>query len=327
MPGLAGNPHHNYDRHLRLAIEETFGVVDPTTPDWNVIPILGDGYKLFAESPRYFPEVNFGGWRRQVGIHYMHDLAGPHTMLAWPAATCYMLSAALDRDADGDLYSYTHDYYTPTDPRRSLGCVVETLAIRVMGSGDSDVQIETAWRGQRQAKNDALAVTDYDYSGLAAVPWMFRDAVLRIEAAVVIDIAEFTLNVNNNVEAGPNTGGYTAFLEAGRRFISLDLNKCNLDDDKNALIRAGGTMSFEAIFTHPLGHILQIQLPYLAVETSDESVSETEVSKETPLLQALSTEGNDIIWGCDLVDDGTTTIAPLTSTTEAPTTSTTTAAE
>ena len=312
MPGLGGHPHHNYDRHLRASREATFGVVNPS-PSWQVLPILGDGYKLFDSSPRFVPETNVGGWREQVGIHHQHEIAGAHTMLAWPTPTCFVLSAALDRDADGDVYSYTHDYYSPADPRRALGAVVESLAIRVSGTGDSDVQIEATWRAKRQNENDALSEDDYDYSALAGVPFMFRDARLEINTVHVIDVSAFTLNLSNNIDVGPNVGGYVAYLIAGRREITLDVSKANISQQMADLIRDGGSISFEADFVHPEGHRLQIQLPVLAVETSDEAVSATEIAKESPTLRALAPHGQDIIVGCDL-GPTTTTLEPLTTT-------------
>ncbi len=330
MPGIAGNPHHIYDRHVRISQEAAFGEVNGAA-DWQAVPILGDGFKLKGSSPRFFPETNLASYRRMAIAHQL-VVEGALTTLAWVDFIDYLLAMALTRDANGDLYSYTFDHYTPTDPRRLLGAVAESLTLRVTGTGDADVQVELALRAKLEAENDALDTGDFDYSSLVCVPFAFRDARIEIDTVHVTDVEAWTLTVNNAVSQGPmirtagTDFGTVAYLVAGRREISLDLTDVDNDARFNEAIRSGDPLSFTADFFHPLGHLLQIQLPLLAVEESDESASQADPTKRAPRLQAIvPCEGGDEI--CWALDRGptTTTLEPL-STTPAPTTTTTAAA-
>jgi len=326
MPGLPGNVHHGYDRHVRIVREDNFGEC-PGAPDWTETPVLGDGFKLKATNPRYFPETNMGGFRRSVGIPHQLVVEGGQTALAWPTTLSFLMHAGLDRDGNDDLYSYCIDHYTPADPRRYLGCAVETLTLRVSGTGDADVQIEAAWRSKLEQENNSLGSGDFSYAAVASVPFMFRDAHIQLATVDVVDVEEFSITVNNNVSQGPmgRTAGVEfgtlAYLIAGGREISLELTKVNRSERLNDAIRSGGVMSFEAEFYHPDGHYFGVQLPVLALEESDETASRTDPTKEAPSFQAITNDaGEDITWG---FDEGptTTTLEPLT-TTQGPTTTT-----
>ena len=109
MPGIIGLPHHNYDRHVMLSQEAAFGVVNPA-PDWWAIPILGDGWKLKASNPPFFPESNLAGYSR-TAIQHSLVVEGGFTTLAWAEPLNYMLGMAFNRNpADYDVYSHTGDY-------------------------------------------------------------------------------------------------------------------------------------------------------------------------------------------------------------------------
>lgn len=316
MPGLTGSPHFNYHRLLRMSRETAFGVVNES-PSWQVLPILGDGYKLGARGPRFRPDTNYGGYNVNLAIHHVIEVAGQHTMLAWPQCVGPLLHATLDRDANDDLYSYTHDFYTPADPRRILGAVVESLAINVTGTGDSDVQIATTWRSQSEEQNDSLDPdADFDVSGIHPRPFTFVDASIRIDTVTSIDLERFALTIENALAVGPNVGGEVSYLIAGEQRVRLDLTRANLDQESRQAIRAGDTLSFEAEFTHPNGHYWQILIPNLGVEESDESASRTELAKEAPSLIAVNTSGSAITTSVDL-GPTTTTLAPVTTTTAA----------
>jgi len=323
MPGLTGSPHFAYHRHLMISREATFGVVNPS-PSWQVMPILGDGYKLLGTAPRYRPDTNWGGYNRNIAIHHVLEITGSHTMLAWPQCVGPLLHAALDRDGNDDVYSYTHDFFTPADPRRILGAVVASLAINVAGTGDSDVQLATTWRARTETERDVLVAGDYDYSALSCIPFMFRDARIWVDGVQSIDLEAFSITVENAISQGPNRLGRVAYLIAGERTINLDLTRANLDQESRDAIRSGATLSFEANFSHPEGHYWPIQIPVLGVEESDESASRTEVTKEALRLIAANCEGVDIVTSVDL-GPTTTTLAPLT-TTPGPTITTTPAA-
>ena len=320
MPGLTGNPHHLYDRHLRICQESAFGVC-PASPSWESVPLVADGFTLKATSPRMFPRSNLGGWRRQVGVAHQQIVQGELTTSAWVEHTATLLGMALTRTSGGDLNSYVCDLYTPADARRVLGAVGESLRIEVNGTGAMDVQITLGLRAKfEQDYPGTLTAGDFSYSGLTQVPFMLRDAVLKLDTTVVADVERFRVNVENSIAPGPIVGttgsalGTVAFLLAGRREITLELAKINCDDRFNAAIRAGETVSFEADFVHPDGHLWQLKLPVLAPEQSEENVSVTDPTREQTVLHALTdSSGNDILW---TVDEGpvTTTMAPITTT-------------
>ena len=320
MPGITGNPHHGYNRHVRLAPEDEFGVCSDV-PDWRDVPILADGYRLRAASPRYFPATNIGGHRRGIGIAHQQLAAGTLTTLAWVELTEFLLGAALHRDDDGEIASFTLDCYTPADPRRVLGAVAESVKLDVEGTGAAQVRIELGLRARiEQAHPGPLSEDDFDYSSLSPVPFMFCDARIRLDAAHVTDIESFRLDVDNSVAAGPIVAtdgsalGTVAYLVPGRRKIRLDLRKVSNDDRFGAAIRSGGTVSFEADFVHPDGHIWQMKLPALAPESSDEAADADEPVSESPLLHALTNEdGDDILWAVDL-GPTTTTLESFTTT-------------
>jgi len=336
MPGIIGLPHHNYDRHVRLSQEAAFGTVNPA-PTWWSVPILGDGWKLKASNTPFFPETNLAGYVR-TAIQHSLVVEGGFTTLAWPEPLNYLLGMAFNRNpADYDVYSHTADYLTPPDPRRYTGTVVETLAIRVTGTGDADVQLEFGLRARQEAGLDTLVIGDYDYSDLTCVPFMFRDAHLELDAVHIMDIEEFTINLDNSVSQGPyarhvglSPFGLVAYLVAGRRSITLDIGDACKDDRFNQVIRAPGVVSFEASFFHPDGHLWQIQLPMLIVESSDETASQSDPTKEAGLLHAVAPcvggTGGEIAWSVDLGPAGSTTTLAALTTTAAVTTTTTMAA-
>ena len=334
MPGVPGAVHLGARRHMRFVVETDFGQC-PGAPDWASIPILEDGMKLKATSPRYRPDTDYGGdFRRHVHVCHQLVVEGDIVTHPWPEVAEFLLHMALDRDADHDLTSYCIDHYTPADPRRYLGAVVERLTIAATGTGNADVRFTLGMVAKLEEEHNALVEGDFDFSGLTMVPFMFRDAALRLAGGLVIDIDDFTLTVENNVARGPNVAtagtdqGTVAYVFGQQRAISLELGKLNRDDRFNELIRDCGSISFEANFAHPDGHLLQIQLPVIYPEESDEDGTPSQVAKERPRFEAgCDVDGKDILWGVDLAAGGTTTLPPFTSTsTTSTSTSTTTGA-
>ena len=109
------------------------------------------------------------------------------------------------------------------------------------------------------------------------------------------------------------------------REITLTLTKLNRNDVLNQALRGANTIAWEATFTHPLGHILQFQLPMLRVPQAPEDGTPDRKAKENPTLEAVRAVGvaSAIEWGCDLIDGGATTLEGLTTTAAATTTTTT----
>lgn len=319
---MAASQHHARDRHLRICREDVFGVC-PDAPQWLSVPVLGDGFKLKAAAPRYFPDTAMSGSVRTVGLTDWLIVEGSFTTPAWVELAGALLAMALHRDPNGDLSSYTLDFYTPADPRRILGAVAETLTIVAGGAGPADVRLTLGLRAKTEEANPALQPEDFDYSGISLVPFAFGDARIELDTVRVTDVQEFRVRVDNNVARGPylcpgeGAPGVVAYLIAGARAISLTLTALSNDTRFNSAIRNGGTVSFEADLYHPSGHLMQIKLPVLAPETNPESARRTggAPATEAPTLQAVAdTAGRDIIWA---VDPGptTTTLAPLTTST------------
>jgi hypothetical protein len=334
MPGAPANTHFNWRRLLSIAQEANFGVAIAGGPDgagWEIVPVLGDGMKLKAESPRFRPDTNIMGYQQSIAVHHQQEVAGSYTTLAFPQVAALAAQMAIVRAAaTDDLRSYTLDLFTPPDPRQYLGTVAESLNLRVTGTGDADVQLELALRARQEVEANALVETDFTYAG-DAIPFMFRDAVLQLEGATVTDVDEFTITVENNISQGPMRRfitpdgiprGLVDYLVAGRRLITLELTKLNYNDAFNESIRDGGSLSFQANFFHPLGHLWTIQMPHVVFEGSEESTSGEDVTKEAPRGFAIAvTPDGDIAWEVDL-GPTTTTLRPLTTTTEAPATTT-----
>ena len=205
MPGAPGNTHFNWRRLLSIAQEANFGVAIAGGPDgagWQIVPVLGDGMKLKAESPRFRPDTNIMGYQQSIAVHHQQVVAGAYTTLAFPQVAALVAQMAIVRDATDDLRSFTLDLFTPPDPRQYLGTVAESLALRVTGTGDADVQLELALRARQEVEANGLTETDFTYVG-DAIPFMFRDAVLQLEGATVTDVDEFTINIENTVSQGP----------------------------------------------------------------------------------------------------------------------------
>jgi len=321
MPGAIGTPHLGARRHIRISQEATFGTVNPA-PSWVYVPILEDGMKLKATSPRYRPDTNFGGdYRRHVHVCHSLQSSGDIICNPWPEVTGYLLDMALARTAAHDLNSYTVDHFTPTDPRRYTGTVIDRLTIAVTGTGDADVRLTLGCVAKLEAENDDLEEASFTYAGVTPVPFMFRDAAILIGAIHRIDLEAFTITVENNLAQGPNVQtagteqGTVGYLIAQQRAISLELTELNVGDTINEAIRDCNPLAFEARFSHPDGHMWQIQLPYIYPEESDEDGTPSQVTKESPRFEVGCDDGGcDIIYGVDLAAGGTTTLAELTTT-------------
>jgi len=131
MTGPTGDWHYPRRRHLRICREDEWGVC-PAEPDWHCVPVWGDGFKLEAEQTYFFPETSFGGFRRTVLIPQRQDATGRLETCLWPELAEFLLDMALERTS-GQLASYCFDYFTPADPRRVRGVMVERVALHTEG--------------------------------------------------------------------------------------------------------------------------------------------------------------------------------------------------
>jgi len=210
MPGPTS--HGGWRRHINMArnaADEAYGSV-PDAEEWHAIPILDNGFTLKATSPLYRPNLNIGkDWREHVAIPHSQVVQGDVTTLLFPEIAQYLLDAALLRvdDVDSpnhqDVYGHVIDYFTPVDPRRYLGVVVNTLRLACTHTGDADAQVTLSCLGLREEEADALVETDFDYTGLSYVPFMADFATVAVNGVDVLDVENWTLTVENNIGEAP----------------------------------------------------------------------------------------------------------------------------
>ena len=284
--------HQGARRHVRACQEAVWGQC-PGSPEWHCVPVLGDGYTVKAAQRRFRPGTLVGGWKRSVHLSYLQVVEGRWTVLLYPEVAQFLLDMALERTGD-ELHSYCIDHCTPPDPRRHLGCVVESARLDFSGRGDA-VLWHMRLRGKLEQENDALTEEDFDYSGLAPVPFRFQGATLEVDGSPAADVESCTITVRNNLRAGPSRAGYLAYLLADQRAVSLELTKLNDSDVFNAAIRGGGTLSFSAVLSQPSGWELSIELPRLYVDESDErALPGALVTSRTRLEAGVDESGVDI---------------------------------
>jgi len=270
-------------RHVRVCREENWGECPPS-PHWHCVPIFGDGYQVKAADPKFRPASYIGGWRRSVHLSHFQRVRGVWRVLLYPEVAAFLLDMALERTG-GELHSHCIDHYTPSDPRRHLGCVVEGATLRCDARTGAALW-RMALRGKCEQENDALGEDDFDYSSLTLVPFGFDGATLDVDGSAVTDVERFTVSVVNNVLCGPSIAGQAAYLSAGQRTVSLRLTKLNDSDLFNSAIRSGGTISFSASLGHPAGWTLDLELPRLCVDESRERATPGELVTATPVLEA-----------------------------------------
>lgn len=308
MSGPSGDWHYGRRRHLRLCVEETWGVC-PEEPDWQAVPILGDGFGLKAANPRFRPGTLYGGWKRSVQLSHFQVVRGGFVTLPWPQVAALLLDVALDRQ-DGELPGYCMDYYTPADPRRYLGVKADGLDVVASALG-RDAEFRFTLQAAAEEPAPTLAEDDFDYSGLSPVPFLFDGAVVKVDEVEVTGVEQFTLRVRNNLAPGRNRGGAVGFLAAGQRAVSLALRKLDDGDAFNAAVRSGGAFSFEATFAHPEGHTLDLELPVLHAEESVEEAAPARLARAVLRMEAgTDEEGDDILHTVNLAATTTEAESP-----------------
>jgi hypothetical protein len=229
----------------------------------------------------------------------MRQVTGAFVTLAWPQALGLLLQMALERDA-ADLHSYCIDYYTPADPRRYAGVMVEQLEISTQPPR-WDMVFRFELKARTEEANSGLVEGDFDYSDLSPVPLTFERAGVSMTGTPLSDVEAFSLRVRNNLAEGPNQGGAIGFLIAGRRAASIELTMLDDADAINEAIRSNGTMSFVATMTHPEGHTLTTSLPALHPQTSPEEAEPGALARSLVRMEAgTDAAGQDITYALHL---------------------------
>lgn len=291
--------HTARHRHLRLCREDAWGEC-PAGPTWQAVPVFGDGLKAAPAATLFSPDTLYGGRRRTVLLAERTQVRGTLVALAWPQVTALLLGMALDR-ADGALASYCLDTCTPAGSRRQSGVIAQALEIVASAEG-GDVQLRLGLLGRTEQALAGLTEDDFDYSAVSPVPFHFQGAAVRVDGAPLASVGGFRLRVDNSLEAGPPLAdGTPAFLVAGPRTVSLELTKSDDDDALRDALRGGAAVTFEAGFTHPEGHTLDLSLPRLYAASAEDRAVPGAIAEATTRLQAATdAAGDDITCSVDL---------------------------
>jgi len=297
MSPAQSDPHLGSRRHVRACREQTWGVCPPL-PDWLCVPVLGDGYHLRLTDARFRPDTMIGGWKRTIHLSHYRQLSGRWLVELHPSLTEFLLEVLLDRTVT-DLPSYCIDYYTPSDPRRHLGCVAERGVL--VAEAGHPARLILSMRGRNETANASLAESDFNYADLTPVPFCLHHAEVLLDGDPVTDVESFVLTVNNNLVSGPNIGGTVAWFLAAQRAVGLELVSLDDSDTFNVAVRDGGTLSFSAEFSHAEGHSLSLSLPVLYVETNRERAPTEALARSLPVTEVgVDESGNDIAWSVTL---------------------------
>jgi hypothetical protein len=292
---------------LRVCPEDTWAEC-PTSPNWLAVPVSGDGFGLRAASRHFSPENLFGGYRPSVQVREMLRVRGTFGTFGWPEVMSLLLGMALDRDSAGGLCSYCMDYYTPADPRRYLGVIVDRLHLAASGveaeghgATGGDVVLRLDLRAKTEDAHPTLDEEDFDYSGLSPTPFAFDGAAVSVSGAPVTDVEAFAVETDNHLADGPNRPGLIAFLASGRRSVSLELRSLDNTDAFNEAIRDDAALSFAATFAHADGHTLTLSLPVLHPVSNSETALPGRLAKSSVRMEAAADgEGNDITYAVNL---------------------------
>ncbi|MCD6416739.1 MAG: hypothetical protein J7M08_08610 [Planctomycetes bacterium] len=290
MTGPTGDWHYPRRRHLRICREDEWGVC-PAEPDWHCVPVWGDGFKLEAEQTYFFPETSFGGFRRTVLIPQRQDATGRLETCLWPELAEFLLDMALERTS-GQLASYCFDYFTPADPRRVRGVMVERVALHTQGG---ELRLRFELMGAAEEANADLEETDFSYAGLSLAPLRLQDATVTVAETQTYDVEQFTVTADNHLAAGPNRGGERAYIASGRRTVTLELRKLDNSDAFNDAVRTGDPFAFNVTVDHPGGHQLELQLPALRARRNAEAARPGELARAVLTADAATGPGGDDI--------------------------------
>ncbi len=296
MSGPSGQWHYPRRRHLRLCRESVWGEC-PASPEWRCVPIRGNGFTLKAHRACFRPENAFGGDAHVVVLPGALDTRGILRTRLYPELAEFLLDMGLDRSGGG-LGSYCLDHFTPADPRRMAGAMVDRLAIE---AGEEGVHLELHLIAAGEATNGALAENDFDYSGISTVPFAFGGAAVTLGGSNVTDAQRFSVAVENELQEGLWREGQPCLLAAGQRGIRLRLEKLADGDLLNDAIRSGASFGFSATLTHPAGHSLSLSLPVLYAESCAEpAVPGRLVGAELEATAGTDGAGEDITYQVDL---------------------------
>ena len=215
----------------------------------------------------------------------------------WQAPLLLRMAARRTGDAPD---SYTADLYTPVDPRRCTGAVVDRLEL-TRRTGDPDLAVQLHLVARAEEPRPTLSPEDFDYSDLAPVPFTWDDAAVLVDSEPLPGVEELALTVHNHLEPGPAAPGGIACLHAGHRDVRLRLT---LPADSALLrdaLRTARPVRFEMTLSHPAGHSLRLVLPAAHVVAAPDAAEPDAIAHATADLEAGTDEsGSDLDWTVSL---------------------------
>jgi len=293
-----GTIHEGRDRHVRLAREDEFGS-PPSSADWTCLPLDGNGWSVRSARDWFLPEPAMDGASAEPAAPGLLSPRGRLSVAPHPEAVQFLLDAALNRPAPDGLHTYCADHVTPVESRRYLGMAAAGLTLSAVADR---VRIGLRLCGHDEVAGTGVTSSDFDYSGLTAVPFSLRGAHLELDGAALEAVSGFTLRVNNDLQPGPNVGNRTAYLLAGRRTVTLRLHGLHGGSRVDEALREGGSVGFSADFSHPAGHSLWLRLPRLLPRRSEGDGPPGRPARRTARLVAARdpSAGHDIDYGVSL---------------------------
>ncbi|MEW6359644.1 MAG: phage tail tube protein [Planctomycetota bacterium] len=242
------NIHTGHKHHVRFSQspEATYGV-KPVGTNWVNLPVLKFGLGM---TPHHFePQDNASGRQSPRAVLNRKEVKGDLSCLLYPAMVEEFFEWALDRDANGDLYSRTVQTRNPIEQRQYAGAMVDAMTIKGEEKGEVSVALGLI---AKTAEETSDFSADPTYAADAA--FKFQDAVVQLPDGTELTTAEnFEIKVNNNLQVGPYYGDsqLIAFCKGARQEVTGSVSIPFDADAYVELMRAGTTSSLEIVLTHP----------------------------------------------------------------------------
>jgi hypothetical protein len=296
MTALTGS-HTARETRFRLACEAAYGLL-PDTPEWHFLPLApGDrglsgvlDVERTPQTPTATAKSSHAG-----AAHVAGRIACP----GLPASAEQILDLALARGPGGEPISWTADVYSPDDPTRLTGLVVDELEWTVHTRGS---ELAVAVLGRSEQPKADLSPADFGDPPSDLAPYTLRGAQVTAGGSALAGVREVALHVRNAVRPGPaevSTSGALrpAWMSAGRRTVTVRLRYLAAGGVFRALQRSGQSFALVAALPNAMGRLLTVQLPAVYCR-SVRPVKDTggPAERRAELLAVADTNGTDISW-------------------------------
>ncbi|HOX38749.1 MAG TPA: phage tail tube protein [Candidatus Brocadiia bacterium] len=298
MTGTIVNAHIGAQRHLRLCLEDEW-CEKPESPQWTCCPLWGEGYAVRLASVPHTPALNVGGYRRRFVMPLMRQLGGSLATRLFRNQAAFLLEAALSRDENWDLRSFTAQYCGPVETSEQRGLVFSRF--RLSGdapSGRLTFSAQLIGKHEERITEDAPVASDFVYAD--EIPYSYQHGVAQIpDGTVAAGVEAFAVDVDNGVIVGPAFSDYEpVFLKGGRRSVSGWVRLAHDTDDYDDALREFEETSLTLNFAHPLGGSggsVVIRLPKIWLRDAPRSGGPGDVVRQTLCFQARATAEHDDI--------------------------------